>query len=512
MNMPNPYMMPPQEEENFLSKLNPFNWNIGSWFKGIGAAIAAAFVFNKNPDVAEKVDEYTLGLASKMGGVFGNAVVKVKEIFDVAPTRDQVVDKREVNGVEVATVKPVLANSALALNPENYLILGRLDSVIKELEKQTTSTSDKKNGKSEIDDKRAHATNVARMILEVNRAADESISKNGGNVIINGVDLTIPKVAINIKQPPKNLEKYGSENIGDAWKGLKNNSEDNLRKLKLLEGKIESLSADKPNFKKSALRDDSSGGEISFTDYALIFPRKLARFGDMLFGSTDIGRAAGSDARREIDEKSRIEELVTEKKWSQALEIARSNIGHFDNVGNNKVSEDKESQKYGEARDDFVAIEKFIQAKLMKEELYKYSNGVYKEISRAAVDAKELYEGHNRKAKDFMVVNGAVASVLSTTIAGNPDSADKTEKKAWQGDKPSSVADDRATVAAGKGGGELPASVRAEAQAAVPLSGDGQVIYNNVSKDDGTFGVIPLIVGKGKAPESNKQAANSPNP
>lgn len=432
--MPNQYIQQVEETPWYRKP-----WNL---LTGFFAAIAAAFVFNKNPDVAEKVDEYTLGLASKMGGVFGKAVGMVKETFDVAPTRDQVVDKREVNGVEVATVKPVLANSALALNPENYLILGRLDKVIKELEKNTTSTSDEKKGKSEINDKRNHSINVAKMILEVNNAADESISKNGGRVIINNVDLTLPKVAMNIKQPPKILEEYGDEKIGDAWKGIKNDNAGNITKLRLLEKQIEQMVAEKPDLRKSALRGEDD-------DRGLGIERAAFLGSDFVLGNTSVGRWLGSDSRKEAQLRYMIDKSIEDKDFSNALTQVRSGIGYFDKVGNDKTSDKKEGEKYGELVSDLKNIEKYIQARLMKEELYKYSNEVYTEISRAAVSAKELYEEHNRKAKDYVVANGAVASVVSTIVAERSDSSGKA-KNNINGGKPSSVADDRATVAAGQ--------------------------------------------------------------
>ncbi len=405
--------MQPVQEEGVGSWLLGKIKTIGAWTAGIGASLLAIFSFSDK--ARESADDVTGGLATKftdgVTGLFRDGKNAIAEKLNIEPSKNDVVEIKKIAGEEVVVIKPLLTKSALIKNPYLNEILENQGKEIKRLEENITSEGDEKKGKEEIYSKRSSSINVARMIILSNKIADEYVERNahllnGNQIVINGVNVTPPKVEINIPNLSKTLEEYGEKHIGASWKNMDG---DTFSKLKILEDRIEKLVAEKPNFKKSSLRNDDSAGEVGL----LYFPEKLLSVGDKVIGNTSLGRAIGADSRREIEAKSTIEDKIKDGKLADALEIAKEERKFFYEVTNKKSFDKKDSEPYADAVKDFANIEKYVEARMMKEELYKSSSEIYKEINRAAGVAKVVYESHDRNVADLERNSGVASSVQS---------------------------------------------------------------------------------------------------
>ncbi len=496
----------PVQEESFLSKLNPLNWNIGSWLKGALAVVGLGFLFNKNSELAESADKYTAGYASKLGDAVGNVFESGKEkISEITGTLDKssaVVSKKvKVAGEEIEIITPTqtLAKSQLLKDSDGNEILGNVYQEFDRLGKNIVSEKVAKEGKAEIIKKRDHAKRVAGMIQLWNGEVDAYEARNAhlydaqGQVIVNGVNITPSKIKLELPPLSDDLEGYGADKFGaGAWKNAKS-----LEKLKLLENNIDGLTAKKPNFARSSLRDsDDARGLWNLIEGG------LATTGDFIAGNTALGRALGSDSRREIYSKEKIEYLVNEGKFKDALAFVDAEHKYFEKVANEKLGSKKEGAPYGKVVNDLVEIREYVVALTMKEELSKASDGAYKAILSAAKSADVVYEGLDERVKTFMRTNVQEQTVViengRRTEAGKPEQDSRNKKEDKKGDegKIRTGANgelEKREIGSGKGDGVndrvsiAMKNVRSEA-------GSTGIIYDNKFKD-GSFQPVPTIVG-----------------
>lgn len=504
MNMPNPYMMPPQEEKGFIENLwdivtKPWNWLKAAL--GIGVIGLAADKFEPVRNVLNKAGEpFDIALGEKAADIGKN--------FNVLGSPEKISDV----GSFVKISKNGEGHPTFEVDPNKFFVNKKK---VSELLDVGSSFNDYKTAKFSLIEEKAASNNLFRAqgeLFDVGfrlfayNAAAEKFNQENAALIDQGkakeaftVDLS--KIPTKI---PQNLESYFNKsvsNYGDM---------EPIEKLKYIHKTLHEDIKREPDFEDYAFKTSNLYDAITYNLPEFMFgssiASKIAPVGIKSMAINYLDSLTDTVERKERGVLIGIKRAIDEERFEDAKSLALAAKDYFLKEGTEEKKNGSNFKQYTQAGKNFGKIAEYAEnlglRKDLHEALSEYNNAIIPAANSAYNGALAHEKGVKQSGSITSVTNEGGTERNAVTVIENGSSRESIEKEKQRNNQ-NKVVSDEASVAKGV----VTKEILAEAQVAVPQSGDGKIIYDNKFKNDGTFEAVPMTVGKA----SDEVRSQSPN-